>query len=261
MSDYDSTPSFYNTDDTFEKYLGQTSYYLGLQNSVKKLVGEVDPDGVVEMGSGTGETAFELSDTFSEINITGIDNREKVIQLSRERLDEIDAANLSFEVDDMRDYVTDADLPEMLIFLYSFHHIPDPLERKVTFLEDCFANLDAGAYICIAETFLTIEGRSERADREVRTTWANRGLEGYASTFWSALDGIDEESIQRAREIGEFSRDHELEAGENVLHRDDEYLVTLDWLTETASDTGFDVVLAEPTNAFGEAVVLLRKPA
>lgn len=30
MDNYESTPSFYNTDETFEKYLGQTSYYLGL---------------------------------------------------------------------------------------------------------------------------------------------------------------------------------------------------------------------------------------
>ena len=260
MSDYDSTPSFYNNDDTFEKYLGQTSYYLGLQEAVKKLIGEADPDGVIEMGSGTGETAFELSKTFPELDLIGIDNRKQVIQVSRDRLENIDAPNLRFEVGDFRDYVTEAELPDMLVFLYSFHHIPDPLDRKEEFLEDCFTNLGAGGYVCIAETFLTSEGRGERANREVRTTWANRGLEGYASTFWSALDGLDSESIQRAQEIGEFSRDHELEAGENVLYRDDEYLVTMDWLTNTAREVGFDVVLAEPRNALGEGVVLVQKP-
>ncbi len=260
MSDFDSTPSFYNTDNTFEKYLGQTSYYLGLQDAVTKLIEEADPDGVIEMGSGTGETAFKLSNTFPNLNIVGIDNREKVIRVSRDRLEDVNAPNLRFEVSDFRDYVMEAELPDMLVFLYSFHHIPDPLDCKEEFLEDCFTNLDPGSYVCIAETFLTSEGRSERADREVRTTWADRGLEGYASTFWSALDGVDQESIERAQEIGEFSRDHELKAGENVLHRDEEYLVTMDWVTDAASNTGFNVVLAEPRNALGEGVVLLQKP-
>jgi len=31
MTDYDETPSFYNNDEMFEKYLGKTSYYLALQ--------------------------------------------------------------------------------------------------------------------------------------------------------------------------------------------------------------------------------------
>lgn len=144
---------------------------------------------------------------------------------------------------------------------YSFHHIPDPLEEKTQFLDDCFQHLQDGGFICIAETFLTFDGRSERADRSVRSTWADRGLEGYASTFWSALDGLDEEAINHAQEVGEFSRNHEIEAGENVLHRDEEYLVTMEWLTGTARDVGFDVVLAEPRNALGDGVVLLQKPS
>lgn len=260
MSDYDSTPSFYNTDNTFEKYLGQTSYYVGLQAAVTKLVGEIDPDGVVEMGSGTGETAFELADTFPSLDIVGIDNRETVIQLSQERLTEVETGNIQFMLADFREYVENSELPKMLVFLYSFHHIPDPVEQKTEFLHDCFRNLDAGGYVCIAETFLDIAGRSERADREVRRTWATRGLEGYASTFWSALTGVGNESIERAQKAGEFSRSHELEAGENVVQRDDEYLVTMDWLTEAANTAGFNVVLSEPTNAFGDGVVLLQKP-
>lgn len=260
MSDYDSTPSFYNTDETFEKYLGQTSYYLGLQDAVMELVAEIDPDGLVEMGSGTGETGFKLAETFPDVDIVGIDNRENVIAGSRERLDDVEATNVRFEVADMREYVTEAELPELLVFLYSFHHIPDPPERKVEFLEDCFSNLETGAHMCIAETFLTSMETSERAESNVRQLWADRGVEAYASTFWSALDGLDEESIQRAQEVGEFSRNHETEAGENVRLRDNEYLVTMEWLTETARDVGFDVVLAEPRNALGDGVVLLRKP-
>lgn len=259
MSDYDFTPSFYNNKDTFKKYLGQTSYYLGLQSAVTKLVAEINPDGIIEMGSGTGETAFRLAQEFPSVDIVGVDNREEVIELSRETLSERNLSNLKFEMADMREYVTQTELPEMLVFLYSFHHIPDPQERKKVFLTDCYQNLPSGGFICIAETFLTYDCRDERADRAVRTTWADRGLEAYASTFWSALDGLNENDIQYAKDVGEFARDHELEAGENVLHRDDEYLITMEWLAETALDIGFEIVLAEPRNAFGDGVVLLQK--
>lgn len=262
MSDYDSTPSFYNTDNTFEKYLGQTSYYRGLQTAVTKLVGDIEPDDLVELGSGTGETAFTVAEAFPALDVTGVDKRESVIQLSQERLTDSERANLQFVRADFRAYIQDSTTPpaEMLVLLYSFHHIPDPVSHKREFLADCLDRLDAGAYVCLAETFLDTTWQSKQADRKLRQTWANRGLEGYASTFWSALDGLDAESITRAQEIGAFSRTHELEAGDNVRKRDDEYLVTMTWLTETATDVGFDVVLAEPTNALGDGVVLLQKP-
>jgi tRNA G46 methylase TrmB len=260
MGDYDGTPSFYNTDETFEKYLGQTSYYLKLQENVVKLVSHANPDQITEMGSGTGETTVRLAEESPETQVVGIDNRETVIELARGNADELDLSNLTFETADMVEYVEAAtSLPEMVVFLYSFHHIPDPLQRKVEFLEDCYAALPDGGHICIAETFLKTDARDESARRETRTRWANRGLEGYASTFWSALDGITPAAIEHAQEVGEFSREHELEAGDNVLARDGEYPISKKWLTDRAQSVGFDVLLAEPVNSLGDGIVLLRK--
>lgn len=258
MSEYDDTPSFYSNEDTFKKYLGQTSYYVALQNSVVEIVSHVDPDRITELGSGTGETTIRLADEFPSADVIGIDDRESVTEISRNNLEELDLPNLSFKTEDMREHVQRS-LPEMVVLLYSFHHIPDPLQKKVKFLEDCYETLPDGGYICIAETFLTTDARSELADREVRSTWADRGLEGYASTFWSALDGLDPDDIEHAQEVGEFSRQHEREAGENVRTRDEEYLITMDWVVEHAQDVGFDVVLAEPVNSLGDGIVLLRK--
>ncbi|WP_139136119.1 hypothetical protein [Haladaptatus sp. W1] len=51
----------------------------------------------------------------------------------------------------------------------------------------------------------------------------------------------------------------ELEAGDNVLTRDDEYLISMKWLVDHAQSVGFDVLLAEPVNAVGDGIVLLRK--
>lgn len=258
MSEYEGTPSFYTTDDTFEKYLGQTSYYRKLQNSIVEIVSHVDPDRITALGSGTGKTAIRLSAEFPSTEVVGIDNRESVIEISRDNLDGLDHPNLTFELADMREYVRRS-LPEMVVMLYSFHHIPDPLDRKVNFLEDCYETLPDGGYICIAETFLTTDSRDELADREIRSTWADRGFEGYASTFWAALDGLTDDAIEHAQDVGEFSRQHEREAGENVRTRDEEYLITMDWVVEHAEDVGFEVVLSEPVNSLGDGIVLLRK--
>lgn len=260
MDNDDGTPSFYDTTETFEKFLGQTSYYQTLQANVVKLVSHVNPDRITELGSGTGETAVRLADEFPETEVLGIDNRETVVEVSRDTADERDLPNLVFETAEMTEYVAaTTSLPEMVVCLYSFHHIPDPIERKGEFLEDCYAALPDGGHLCIAETFLTTDAHDASARREIRLRWADRGLEGYASTFWAALDGIDPTAIENAREVGEFSREHELEAGERVLDRDEEYLVSKQWLVDRAQTIGFDVVLAEPVNALGDGIVLLRK--
>jgi ubiquinone/menaquinone biosynthesis C-methylase UbiE len=258
MSEFDGTPSFYNDAETFEKYLGQTSYYLKLQDGVVELVSYVNPDQITELGSGTGETAMRLADEFSMTEVVGIDNRETVTEISRDNLEGLDFSNLTFETADMREHVQNP-LPEMVVMLYSFHHIPDPLQQKIDFLEDCYATLPDRGHICIAETFLKTDARNEIAEREIRTTWADRALEGYASTFWSALNGLDQADIEHAQEVGDFSRNNEREAGENAVDRDEEYMVSMKWLVEHAQSIGFEVILAEPINSLGEAIVLLRK--
>lgn len=165
MSEYDRTPSFYSDDDTFEKYLGQTSYYLALQRSVVDLVSHVAPDQILELGSGTGTTTLRLADDFPETEVLGIDNRETVIEISRAKVEERGLSNVAFETADMTEFVTASDsLSEMVVLLYSFHHIPDPLQQKIDFLEDCYANLPEKGHICIAETFLKNDGRGNIAD-------------------------------------------------------------------------------------------------
>lgn len=260
MGEYDGTPSFYSSDDTFEKYLGQTSHYLALQDNLIEIISYVEPDRITEMGSGLGQSAMRMAEEYPSVGVLGIDNREKVIEHSQNRIEERDLSNIVFETADMVEYVKTVDsLPGMVVFLHSFHHISDPLGRKIEFLENCHTALADGSHICIAETFLKNDARDESAHREIRIRWANRGLESYASTFWSALDGLAPADIETAQEAGEFSREHELEAGKNVLDRDEEQLISMKWLIESARNVGFDVLLAEPVNALGDGIVLLRK--
>ena len=259
MTEYEDTPSFYTTNDTFEKYLGQTSHYLALQDDLVELVSHIDPDRIVEMGSGLGQTSMRLAEEFPQTEVVGLDNREEVIERSRSAIDEHNLSNIAFKTANMVKHVKTSSLPELVVFLHSFHHIPDPLQRKIEFLESCYTALPDEGYVCIGETFLQGDARDEAARRAIRSQWADRGFESYASTFWSALEGIDSASVEHAQEVGEFSREHEVEAGENVLNRDDEYQISMNWLVDRAQSVGFNVVLAEPVNSLGDGIVLLRK--
>jgi SAM-dependent methyltransferase len=260
MGKYDGTPSFYTSAETFSKYLGQTSHYLALQDAVVDIAATLDPNQVLEMGSGTGKTTIRLAEENPSTEVRGIDNRESVIEQSQSAAAERDCSNATFETAEMAEYVDRADsLPELVVLLHSFHHIPDPLTKKIDFLESCYATAPAGGTICIGEAFVQTDARGPAADRAVRRQWADRGLESYASTFWSALDGLSASEIEHAQEVGRFSCEHEIEAGENVRIRDEEYLISREWLVEHARDAGFEVLLAEPVNSLGDGIVLLRK--
>lgn len=258
--EYDETPSFYNNDEVFEKYLGQTSYYLALQNNLLDIVSWLDPDAITELGSGTGQTTIRLGERFDSVAVTGIDNRENVVESSKENATAEGVDNVSFETADMIDLADSVEtLDDVVVMLYSFHHIPDPLDRKVAFLRDCFETFDEGSYLCIGETFLEDGALDDDGTQGVERQWEFRGREAYASTFWSALDGLSEDDLDHAHDAGKYSRHHEVEAGENVYGRDNEYLVSMGWLESTATEVGFDVVLSEPVNALGDGIVLLRR--
>jgi len=248
MDKFDSTPSFYNTEESFEKYLGRTSYYLNLQKAVLKLIMYTEPNSVLDMGCGLGQTTFLINHKTDVSDIKAIDNREKVISKCKEKNEH---KNITFENKDMREYVGNID-SEFIFLLYSFHHIPDPNENKIQFLKQAYENMDDGSYMCIAEAFLP-------ENKTITELWSERSIEGYASTFWNSLSGIDEESIKQSQEIGNFCREKELLAGTNVYQRKEEYLIDLPWLSNKCQEIGFEIILIEPVNAFNDSVVLLQK--
>jgi tRNA A58 N-methylase Trm61 len=84
-------------------------------------------------------------DEFPTTEVLDIDNRETVIEVSRNKIEKCDLSNVAFETTDMREYIkTIGLLPEMIVPLYSFHHIPDPLQQKVKFLKNCYATIPDG---------------------------------------------------------------------------------------------------------------------
>ena len=131
-----------------------------------------------------------------------------------------------------------------------------PIENKRAFLQNCFNSIPKNGYICIAEGFLS---SMDISDEELHSLWKQRGKEAYSSTFWASLDSLNEQSISKAKRIGEFSQEYETRAGENVVSRDGEYLVSYEWLEQTGKEVGFKIILSEPCNSLGERVVLLQK--
>ena len=258
MENYKNTPSFYNTKEVFQKYLAMTSYYTILQDAVCKIVKYCNPKTILELGSGTGSTACRLAKENKNSFVIAVDMRKNMIDIGRKISQKKNINNIDFIKSEMVDYIEkQREISEIIVLLYSFHHILDPDENKIEFLRLCRSKLPKNGKICIGETFLPDCSNRAILNSKITECWSKRILEGYSSTFWASLDGISYDSIERAREIANFSMEHEKKAGELVLHRDNEYLVTMNWLLKQATSLGYNVEIAEPCNSVGDAVILL----
>ena len=112
--------------------------------------------------------------------------------------------------------------------------------------------------MCITETFIQNEKQTKENKEKILNLFADRRREGMASTFWNVLDGIDDESIQRAHDIARYCGDHEYFAGELVANRDNEFLVTKEWLRETVKSIGYKVILETDIDGIGDGLFLLK---
>ena len=257
--DFNKTPSFFNNNETFEKYLGHTSYYLGLQNNVLKIIKMIAPKKILELGSATGATSIFIAENNLQSKIVGIDMRKEVVDIANNSIKEKKLNNLSFEVGDMLKIAKNKLDFDFILMLYSFHHILDPLSNKIQFLKDLYENIPKGSYVCIAETFISNNAISIHDEKNILDLWSIRKNEGYASTFWASLKSLSKNDIQMAKEVGEYCAKNEYFAGELVAQRKDEYLIQSKWLVEKAKEARFVVVLDEPINMIEDKIILLRK--
>lgn len=255
---FDGTPSFYKNLEAFA-YLGLSSYYQALQDNILKIIGLISPRQVLELGSALGNTLIRYARVFPDIEFEGCDMRTDVVAYANACGVEAGLSNVTFRVEDMQNTVLRPLSSDVIFMLYAFHHIPDPEQNKVCFLKNAYMNMKDGSYLCIAETFIPSGATGLQDKDSILKLWKHRSLEGYASTFWHALDGISAASIQKAREAGLFSEENESLAGELVAKREEEYLVTNSWLLGKAREIGFDIILNEPVNALAEYIVVLRK--
>jgi len=257
------TWSYYSDEETFRKFLGQTSYYLGLQNNLCKIIKLVGTTSILELGFGTGHTAIRVANENPQSKVTVIDIRPKMVDVGKKLAAREKAENVSFAIGDMVEYVkSNLNNFDFIYLLYNFHHIEDKADEtnergkntyKYQFLRDCYDNMKVGAYICIAELFISND------ESETEELFKDRILEGYASTFWNSLTTLDEEAISEARRSADFCKNNEHEIGIKVRKREHEYPVTREWLKRTAKQLRFREVLCENINVVGDAIMLFKK--
>ena len=256
--DYTNTPSFYNEEEYFDRYLGRTSYYLNLQKVTNKLINLISPKNVLELGSALGTTTVSLAKEYPNIQFDGYDIREDIVNTAK--VMNPDYANVNFFTGDMCNIVKQPLNYDLIFLLYSFHHIPDPLNKKIEFLKDCYSNMKNGSYLLILETFLPENVETLSKDSNIINLWEQRSLEGYASTFWESLRELNDKGIFFAKHVANTSLKEEKEAGKHVFDRNDEYLVKMSWLIYNVKHCGFEVVISEPINCIEEKAILIRKP-
>lgn len=256
---YIDTPSFYTDKEYFNKYLGCTSYYIGLQHIVSKLISLINPKNVLELGCALGTTSIKLAEQYKNIEFEGSDIRADIVEQANSLA--LNIENLKFTCEDMCNAVKNKNISQydLIFLLYSFHHIVDPVGNKIVFLKNCYNNMKSGSYLLIAETFLPEETHGLSNDNSIRKLFEQRAEEGYASTYWNALNSLSSEGIKLAESIANISKSEETEAGKHVFNREDEYLIKFSWLKEVAEQCGFKVVIAENVNCILEKVMLLQK--
>lgn len=258
MLNFIATPSFYDTEEKFKNYLGQTSFYNKLQYCVSKLVTLANPSNLVDMGIGTGSTTFRLARENPDCNILGIDIRKEMVDQANSISTSYDIHNVTFKTMDMTKYFSfEYEIPDFMVFLYSFHHIEDPLNRKIDFLKLCKEKMSPNSKLCIAETFLPESVSLEDEKSKIQYLWSKRITESYTSTFWASLGGLSKKELASSKEVAKFSLENEYRAGNLVMERNNEYLVKISWLVDIAKKLGFKVDIAEYCNSVGDGVVLL----
>jgi len=261
--DYEDTWSNYTNLETFLKFLGQTSYYLGLQKNLCKIISIIKPSRILELGFGTGHTAFRVAKENPNIKIQALDWRQKMVEIATDLSEKLQINNVDFCKGDMKKRVKE-NLTEFdfIYLLYNFHHIEDSSmpntkrdDIKTEFLRDCFYHMKPNSYLCIAELFLPAENDKRLLDN----LFESRVKEGHASTFWNDLKSLDKEAIRSAKETAQFCEGREENVGIKVANRNHEYLVTKNWLENQARRLGFIKIIDEDINTVGDAIMLFKK--
>ncbi len=263
---YDSkkTWSYYNNEDTFIRFLGLTSYYLGLQKNLCKIINILKPKEIFEFGFGTGHTSVRIAKENPELNVSAIDLREKMVDIGKELAKRMDVSNVSFWQADMMDVVQqDLSKYDFIFLLYNFHHIEDSTDnsterkmnsKKLEFLRNLYDNMKEGAYLCVADIFIPTYDKND-----INKLFKRRVDEGYRSTFWGGLVNLNGEAIIEAERAANFCAQNEREVGIKVVKRQHEYLITRNWLQTSAQETGFEEILNADVNVVGDAIMLFKK--
>lgn len=252
--DFERTPSFYTSQNAFEKYLKYTSFYSSMQKNLGRIAKLLRPYTILELGCATGDSSRYVANQCQDSQIIAIDNRRNIIEVAEKITTE---KNITYKVNDMETITGEAGSFDLIYSLYAFHHIPDPLERKIVWLNQMFRNMKKCSFLIIGDLFLP-----EDDTLDLLTLWQEYGKESYRSVYANMLDQIHDlspASLDFIREVASYSAENEHEVGRLAIQRQEEFLVKKSWLKTKAQETGFQIFIDLEINNLNDSIVVLQK--
>ena len=246
----------FDSDEEFNLFMGNTLAYNNMQNIVSRLVSFIRPQYLIEFGSGSGATSSRLATENPSTSIVAVDLREKMVGLASDSSSKNKIKNVTFVNGDLTKLdnynLSNANL---ILLMYSFKYISDPVEVKYQFLENIYNKMQSGAYLIIGETFVDDDMTKQQIRKQLEDTYYNNSKD----VFWDSLHGLTPSDIQSAFDAQTVNREHTKEQIELGVNRDGVYYVSRQWLLDTAKKIGFKVLIGERLNSLSDAIFVMTK--
>ncbi len=246
----------FESDEEFKQYMSDTIAYTNMQNTISKLVKFVAPQYLIEFGSGNGATSIRLARENPHTSIVAVDLREKMIGLSKEKVNKHHVSNVTFINNDLTNLANyNLKNANCVLMMYSFKYIADPVENKINFLKDLYDRMQTGAYLIIGETFVEKGATKEEVQKQFEDRYYNNSKD----IFWDSLKGLTDQDVANSLDIQKQNRAHTKQQVKSAVERDGVYHVSREWLKKAVTDVGFKVVLGERLNSLSDAIFVMVK--
>lgn len=250
------TQFLFENDEEFQQYMGNTIAYNNMQNTISKLVKFVRPQYLIEFGSGNGATSIRLAHENANTSIVAVDLREKMVGLSKDKILKNKVKNVTFVNGDLTKLSNyNLNNANLVLMMYSFKYISDPLENKIEFLTDLYTRMQPGAYLIIGDTFIEDETDKKAIQKQLEDRYYNNSKDA----FWNSLQGLTETDIDSSLEVQKLNRDHTKHQIKLAVDRDGVYYVSRNWLKKVTQKIGFKIVLSERLNSLSDTIFVLVK--
>lgn len=251
MSNY-----LFESDEEFKFFMGNTLAYNNMQNTVSKLVSFIKPQYMVEFGSGSGATSIRLAKENPQTSIVAVDLREKMVGIGADKSSKNKIKNVTFVNGDLTK-LDNFNLKncDLVLMMYSFRYIADPIEKKYEFLDDLYKHMRKGSYVIIGETFIDENASKQTIRKQLEDRYYNNSKDIY----WANLNGLSKEDVMNALTIQTKHRETTKEQIELGVNRDGIYYISREWMFENAPKIGFEIVLGERLNSLSDTIFVLKK--
>ena len=246
----------FDSDEEFKLFMGETLAYNNMQNIISKLVSFIKPQYLIEFGSGSGATSIRLAKENPSTSIVAVDLREKMVGIGSDHSIKNKIRNVTFVNGDLTKLDNyNLKNANLILLMYSFKYIADPVEVKYQFLKDIYDKMQSGAYLIIGETFVDDGMTKAQIRKQLEDTYYNNSKD----VFWNSLKGLSEEDIKYAFDMQTINREHTKDQVDIGVDRDGIYYVSREWLLNTAKQIGYNVVIGERLNSLSDAIFIMKK--